>query len=118
LPGKSGALTTMNDGGGYWIYMKTNDTLYVNGTIIPTTAAPPSYLLLAGWNLIGFKPQPIVQSETIGDYLSSIGGNYSPNNVWVYDNSGGSWVRAGFDYMLNPGQAMWILLTSPANLRP
>jgi outer membrane protein assembly factor BamB len=116
LPGKPSTLSTMVDGQGYWVYMTQADTLYFNGTVIPPTMLPSTYSLSAGWNLVGFKPQPTIQSETVSQYLSSINGNYDPKNVWVYTNAG--WVRADSNYTLEPGQAMWILMTAPATLRP
>jgi len=116
VPGKGGTLTTMVDGNAYWIYMTRNDTLYVDGTIIPTNSVPSTYSLNQGWNLVGFKPEPTVQNETVGAYLSSIQGSYDVNNVWVYAD--GAWVRADSNYLLQPGQAMWILMTASATLRP
>jgi|GEM_PF-6169220 hypothetical protein len=44
-----------------------------------------------------------------------IAGNYDASNVWVYT---GSWVRATGSTSLTPGEAMWILITTPATLRP
>jgi len=118
IPDKSSTFTTMKDGAGYWVYMQTADTLYLDGTVIAPVSTPPSYSLIQGWNLVGFKPQPSIQSESVGQYLSSITGNYDPNNVWAYDNTSGGWIRAHAGYMLEPGQALWILMTAPATLRP
>jgi hypothetical protein len=70
--------------------MKQADILYLNGTIIASGTVPPTYALVAGWNLVDFKPQPTVTNETVGAYLSSIAGKYDPNNVWMYDSSNGS----------------------------
>ena len=118
--GKGGTLTTMTDGNGYWIYMKADDILYVDGNVIPPASAPPTYSLLPGWNLVGFKPQPTIQNITVHDYLQSISGSYDVNNVWIYDNTNGNWIRAsqGGSTWLKPGQAMWVLMTAPAALRP
>ncbi len=118
MPGKSSTLTQMTDGNGYWILMTHPDVLYVDGNIIEPGAAPPSYSLTVGWNLIGFKPQPKVANETVGSYLSSIAGSYDKNNVWTYDNQNGTWIRATDVTWLRPSQAMWVLMTSPATLRP
>ena len=117
-PGKSSTLATMNDGAGYWVYMTKTDTLYVTGSVIPPAALPSTYQLNAGWNLIGFKPQPTIQNETVSQYLISISGKYDSNNVWVYDNAGGAWTRATSSTWIVPCQAMWILVTAPATLRP
>jgi len=115
IPGQSGTLTTMTDGNAYWIFMTRNDTLYVDGTVIPPNAVPAAYSLVQGWNLVGFKPEPSLQNESVGTYLSSIEGSYDVNNVWVYANG---WVRADSSFMLQPGEGMWVLMTSSATLRP
>ena len=110
----------MKDGEGYWIYMKSADTLYVGGNVIAPASTPPSYPLPLGWNLIGFKPQPTIQNATVHDYLSSLGSNYDVNNVWLYDNSNAIWTRAkqdGSDW-LKPDDALWVLMTAPATLKP
>lgn len=119
-PGRPSTLATMADGNGYWIYMRTADTLYVDGYVIPPVAAPPTYQLKVGWNLVGFKPQPTIQNEAVSRYLTSIVGSYDQNNVWIYDNTSGSWTRSTGTTMLTSGEAMWILVTSPsgATLRP
>jgi hypothetical protein len=49
---------TLNDGNGYWVYLRSADTLYVNGTVMTFGSVPPAYPLLVGWNLVGFKSQP------------------------------------------------------------
>jgi DNA-binding beta-propeller fold protein YncE len=114
----AGPLTTMQDGLGYWIYSTRPSTLCVMGWVIPPSSAPPTYTLVQGWNLVGYKPEPSVTNETLGTYLSSISGKYDANNVWVYDDTGQSWVRASSSYMLQPGQAMWIMITGLSTLRP
>ncbi|MGA8905543.1 MAG: hypothetical protein WB661_11120, partial [Candidatus Bathyarchaeia archaeon] len=70
------------------------------------------------WNLIGFKPQPMVVSETVGTYLSSIIGDYNVNSVWLYDNPTGSWIRATGSTPIPVGEALWVYMTTPATLRP
>jgi hypothetical protein len=117
--GKS-TLKTMADGNGYWIYMTVPDTLLVGGYVIAPGSVPPSYSLVTGWNLVGFKPQPTVANETAGAYLTSINGAYDRNSVWIYENLGGNWIRATDSTWLRPGQAMWIYVTSTTatTLRP
>lgn len=94
------------------------DTLNVKRTVIPAATTLPTYSLSAGWDLVGFNRQPLVTNERIGFHLSSIAGNYQLNSVWVYTNEGASWIRVDSSNMLNPGQAMWILLTAPTTLKP
>jgi len=117
-PPSTGSLTTMSDGDAYWIYMKAADTLFVNGTVIPPAAVPHTYPLVAGWNLVGFKPQPTITNMTVGDYLLSITGSYDTNSVWIYNNPDGLWTRANSSTLIHVGDAMWILVTTPATLRP
>ena len=116
----SGSLKTIQDGLGYWIYMTTADTLLVGGTVIPPASAPPSYSLSAGWNLVGFKPQPVMVSKPVGQFLKSISGSYDPSTVWAWDNYAESWIEASADTPLIPGQAFWIYVTASAGatLRP
>ena len=118
-PPASGTLKTMTDGNGYWIYVTHSGMFNVTGSIFPAPpATPPSYSLSLGWNLIGFKPQPTVGNETVGQYLASINGDYQTTSVFVYDNLNGTYIRADASYMLSPGQGMWIYMTAPALLRP
>ena len=121
IPPSTGTLTTIVDGNGYWIYMTAPDTLLVGGTVIPPGVAPPTYRLLAGWNLIGFKPQPTLANETTSQFLASLASSdYDSAHVWVWDNYAGAWVKAGPSTWLAPGQALWVYVTSPtgATLRP
>ena len=112
-------LTTMQDGYGYWIYMTRADNLFVVGSIFRlASATPPSYSLSAGWNLIGFKPQPTVASESVGTYLTSINEDYNSNGVWIYDNPTGTWMRASASHSIPVGEALWVYVTTPATLRP
>lgn len=111
-------LSTMTDGKGYWIYTFSPTSILIDGSVFPLLSAPPSYQLSQGWNLIGYKPQPTVQNETVSQYLLSISGSYDPNNVFVYNNLTGSWTRGGPSTQLLPGEVIWILMTSSATLRP
>ena len=114
----TGTLTTFQDGYGYWIYMTKPDNLFVVGSTVPAPpATPPSYSLNAGWNLIGFKPPAnSSQAETVGQYLSSISGDYKV--IEVYNNTAQQWVLATANVMLYPGQGMWIYVTSSTVLVP
>ena len=110
----TGTLTTMVDGNGYWIYMNQADTLLVNGFIIPPASSPPTYSLVQGWNLVGFKPQPTIGSETLGNYLSSINGMYDAAHVFTYDNSAGIWKALSASDSLSVGQAFYVVITTPS----
>ncbi len=126
----TGALKNLVDGRGYWVYAKVAFTLNnpnnlaptwggLVGSVIPSTSTPPTYSLTAGWNLVGYKPQPDpAVSETVSTYLTSLlGSSYDPNNVWVYDSATARWAR-GTETTLEPGQAFWVFMLTPAQLRP
>jgi hypothetical protein len=119
LPGKASTLTSLNDGYGYWVYMRSADTLYVSGTVIPPASNPPAYALLVGWDLVGFKSQPNATApRTVGEFLLSIDGSYVSSDVWLYDNVGGVYVRADSSETLHPGDAMWVRMIAAATLYP
>ena len=111
----SGTLTTIQDGYGYWIHMIKPDNLFIVGSdfALPP-ATPPSYPLDAGWNLVGFTPEPTIGLEITSSYLSSLAGNY--NRVYLYNNHSGQWTENPASLL--PGQAIWIYVTTPETLRP
>ena len=113
-------LTTMQDGFGYWIYVTTPSTLNVLGYVIALPPSiPPSYSLSAGWNLVGFKPQPDpTLSVSVSVYLTSVSGDYNVNSVWIYDNPSGTWIRTTGSTPIPVGEALWVYMTTPATLRP
>ena len=113
-------LTAVTDGLGLWVLMKAASTLYVEGYVIPPAGSPSQYSLVAGWNLVGFKPAPDPSaSETFGTYLTSLpSSSYQQNSVFIYDNAAGTWTRADSGTTINPGQAFWILMLTPAKLAP
>ena len=126
----TGTLTNMVDGKGYWVYAKTAFTLQSGdnahaswgglvGSVIPPAASPHAYSLIAGWNLVGYKPQPDpTATKTLGLYLSSLNTtgsatNYDQNNVWIYDNQAGTWTRSNPalpTIQVAPGAAIWIFM--------
>jgi hypothetical protein len=119
LPGKASTLTTLNDGVGYWVYMRSADTLYVNGTVIPPASNPPAYALVSGWNLVGFKSQPnATEPKTVSQFLGSISGSYDGNEVWLYNSSSHIWAQMGASDTLHPGDAFWVRMTAAATLYP
>jgi len=126
----TGSLSNLVDGKAYWVFAKQAFTLNnannkrpswggLLGSVIPVASSPPGYTLNLGWNLIGYKPQPnVTATEGVASYLRSINGDYDASNVWIYDNSNQSWIRADPSYLLHPGQGVWILMITPATLRP
>ncbi len=72
-PGGS-ALTTMEAGKGYWIHMTAAGTLYVSGSVPPTSIS-----LLTGWNLVGYNAASCAAPSTA---LSELAGTLEI--VWAY----------------------------------
>ena len=83
----TGDLDVMKDGYGYWVFMESNDYLTVTGRENPEPpAAPPTYSVAEGWNLIGFKSLVDMidyDAETDSGYLSNIKGTYPV--LWTFD---------------------------------
>ncbi len=129
-PPSTGTLTTLVDGLGYWILVTAPSRLIVlGGYVIAPAMAPPTYSLSAGWNLVGFKPQPDpAASENVTFYLQSLGNKYDNNNVWIFNNAPGTWTRATCDYApgglsactqnLSPGQGFWVYMKAAGTLTP
>jgi hypothetical protein len=109
-PGFLNDLTTIEHGKGYWINMKSDDTLYVSGDE-PTVK---SITLVSGWNLVGYNS---LTSMSTTDAMNSIDGNW--NSVWSYET--GTWKRydlTGPDFLndlttMEPGKGYWINMKSP-----
>ncbi|MGD0175630.1 MAG: NHL repeat-containing protein [Candidatus Bathyarchaeia archaeon] len=115
-PPNLGTLTTMVDGKGYWVLVTDAINITIAGYVITPGSAPPTYSLAAGWNLFGFKPQPLIQNETMATYLTSLDTKYS--SIWVYDNLNATWIRGTPELVLAPGEGIWIYMTTPATLLP
>ena len=105
----------MVDGKGYWVFVTDAINITIVGYVITPGSAPPTYPLATGWNLVGFKPQPI-GNETVATYLTSINMKYTV--AWVYNNLNATWIKATPGLQLAPGQGMWIYMTAPATLIP
>jgi hypothetical protein len=130
----TGTLKNMVDGNGYWVSANAGFTLNVAtnahptygglvGAVIPPAAAPHAYSLIAGWNLVGYKPQPDpTKNATIAACLSSASPNYDQNNVWIYTPPQGTWDRTSPSTIstmeVAPGQAMWVYMNSADVLYP
>jgi hypothetical protein len=113
VPGVSGNLTQMTDGWGYWIYMNSAQTLTITGTELPVPPSaggqppvPPSYDVVPGWNLIGFKS---TTAKPEGVYLAAIAGVYTK----VYGFSQGLYFTVVSGDNLQPGMGYWIAIVPP-----
>jgi hypothetical protein len=98
-------LTTIETGKGYWINMKSTDTLSVSGSEATIKSIP----LSAGWNLVGYNS---LNSASTTGAMNSVTGNW--NSVWSYET--GNWKRYdlnGPDFLndltiMGPGKGYWI----------
>ena len=100
-------LETMEDGKGYWIYMDADNTLIVNGVEMPEPPKIlPTYPVVTGWNLIGFKSVDSVKSSI---YLSGV------SYIRVYD---GNYSTVAIDNNMNPGSGYWLYANVIGNIVP
>ncbi len=119
---KAGApsdLAAMVDGKGYWIFMTAPAVLTVSGIDLPLAPiTPPSYSVVPGWNLLGFKSTVV---KTADFYLAAIPGKYTSiygftNGAYVaVYNSGG--VVPGSDN-LTPGAGYWVAIIAAGTIYP
>ena len=107
--------TTMEDGYGYWLNMSAADDLIFTGEelVADPLDLPPSYDVVEGWNLIGFKS---TAPKLPADYLAGIAGQY----VMIYGYDGNNFFIAGSPghAMLQPGFGYWIAITAPGTIFP
>jgi hypothetical protein len=107
-------LTTMEAGKGYWIKMKASATLTVYGVQIPPPpAVPPTYMVVPGWNLIGFKS---ISSMTANEYLASVAGKWA--SLWTFDPAIGTYVKVFGSQNMLPGRGYWIYMTEAGEIAP
>jgi len=109
-------LYTMSDGKGYWIDVSTAGALAISGYELcapPPLAVPPSYNLVEGWNLIGFKSLSPIVVETYLDELSDV-----MEAMYGYDAAAGLYtiILAGTD--LVPGQGYWLAVSAEGTIYP
>jgi len=104
----------MSDGKGYWVNMTASDTLDVSalGTELPVApAAPPTYGVVEGWNLIGFKSTTPTTAST---YLAAIDGQYT----MIYGFADGVYSVILTTDSLEPGYGYWIAVTATGTIYP
>jgi hypothetical protein len=107
-------LLTIEDGKGYWIKMKAPATLTVYGFVVQAGpgVTPPTYDVVAGWNLIGFKS---TVNRSASDYLSGIAGKWV--SLWTFKPGIGYQRLYGTDNM-EPGLAYWIYMLEQGTIVP
>jgi hypothetical protein len=115
VPTLGGPLAEIRDGWGYWIDISETTgaaTLTINGEELPTgNAVPPSYDVVVGWNLIGFKS---TSQRTAGEYLAGIAGKY----VIIYGYEDGAYYIVQSTDLMDPGLGYWIAVTADGTIYP
>ena len=122
-PGNPGStLDTIQDGVGYWFSMNMTDTLCIEGQPLPDPpAVPPTYEVVPGWNLIGYKAM-VPQHHSV--YLFNLWSGGTPNYsiIWGYDGSVPEYLNIfpmeQNDGMLEPGHGYWLWATVAGTIVP
>ena len=109
IPGAApDTLETMEDGKGYWVLMNAPATLTVEGFVMPPPpVVPPTYAVVAGWNLIGFRSLETMDAQ---DYLEGV--NWTV--LWRFDEEGFTQVLPTHD--LTPGLGYWLYALEPGTI--
>lgn len=110
----------IEDGKGYWFYMKNYDVLIVSGSKMPPGGGmPPTYTLTKGWVLAGFKS---TADMTVADYLASVRNASYFKIIYIWDAATQSWGILNRDATpaesFTPGQGFWILMYEEEVLVP
>lgn len=112
-PGAPSDLATMEDGKAYWLRMRADATLMVDGSESPPGAAYPVY---EGWNMVGFTSSTeMLDSDYLYDFTPSedygtiYGWNAAAQN-WIVQTPG-----AG---TLVPGEGYWIPFAEYGTIYP
>jgi hypothetical protein len=113
-PGAPSTLTQMRDGRGYWVKVNADCSFTVDGVVLPMPPqVPPSYELVPGWNLIGFKS---TVPKKASEYLAAMAGKYTV--IYGYDASTQRFQQVLADDSLQPGQGYWIAVTESGRIYP
>ena len=116
LPAGPSSLTEIRDGKGYWINMTAADTLNLSalGSELPDPPeVPPSYNVVKGWNLIGFKS---TTSKLASKYLEGIDGKYTV--IYGYNAAADIYFTVQSGDSLQPGYGYWIAITEAGTIFP
>jgi hypothetical protein len=87
--------------------------LNLAGTEMPEgTQLPPSYDVVAGWNMIGFKST--ATNMTAETYLD--GTQYV--RIYLYKNGAWDLIPSPYSDFMEPGLGYWVAFTEPGTIYP
>ncbi len=114
IPGAPSDLGTIDDGKGYWVEMSDAATLTIQGVDLPTPPEmPPTYGVVVGWNLIGFKSTTPTVTST---YLAAISGQYTM--IYSFNAASQIYVSVQSSGDFEPGKGYWIAITEAGTIYP
>ena len=109
-------ITDLEDGPGYWIQMSKPGVLVFEGVPLPEPPmAPPSYLVYAGWNLIGFKSQ---QADISAEGYLGVDVSDSMRMMYGYDAATSVYTQVTLDDLLEPGNGYWMAVGTNGTIYP
>ncbi|AKX93072.1 Ig-like domain-containing protein [Neomoorella thermoacetica] len=113
-PGAPSTLTQMRDGRGYWVKVNNDCSFAVDGVVLPMPPqVPPSYELVPGWNLIGFKS---TVPKKASEYLAAMAGKYTV--IYGFDAATQRFQQVLADDNLQPGKGYWVAVTDSGRIYP
>ncbi len=113
-PNAPSDLAEMRDGRGYWVKVNADCSFAVDGVVLPMPPqVPPSYELVPGWNLIGFKS---TVPKKASEYLAAMAGKYTV--IYGYDAATQRFQQVLADDNFEPGKGYWIAVTAAGRIYP
>lgn len=108
----TGGLTALVDGKGYWINMSAPATLTVTGLELPAPpAVPPTYAVVTGWNLLGFKS---ITARANSAYLTGTDYRFP-----IYGFSAGAYTTISSGAAdFQPGHGYWVYFNASGIITP
>jgi len=114
-PGAPSDLTQMKDGKGYWIDVSADGDLSGIGYDLALPGQlPPTYDLVAGWNLIGYTVA-VGPPKLAGDYLGPAVG---PTLSAMYIYFGGFYIPVQKIDPMSPGLGYWLAVNAAGKIYP
>jgi hypothetical protein len=123
LPGSALELATIDGGKGYWVHSTDVLTLEVDvpGIAAGAAALPPSFRLVAGWNLVPYATSDLtITSRDADDYFTGL----SWSRAFRFDNATNKFVGilpaplSLNEANISIGNGYWVFLNEAGTLVP